>query len=117
MLSIDLQEVSLTKGHLLGLRLPVPLSLWQPLLTHTFTRDPPTLAGGSGSVSFPLGPGACRILFVPSETGVSVSPRPSEVTKSNPAGLQSQVSRGFPVPWPDPLAGEPDVGPRTFRAV
>ncbi|XP_055413696.1 5-azacytidine-induced protein 2 isoform X5 [Bubalus kerabau] len=32
------------QGHLLGLRLPVPLSLWQPLLTHTFTRDPPTLA-------------------------------------------------------------------------
>ena len=91
MLSIDLQEVSLTKGHLLGLRLPVPLSLWQPLLTHTFTRDPPTLAGVSGSVSFPLGPGACRILFVPSKTGVSVSPRPSEVTKSNPAGLQSQI--------------------------
>ena len=92
-LSGDLQGVSLAKGHLLGLLLPVPLSLWQALLTHTFTRDPPTLAGRSGSVSFPLGPGACKILFVPSKRGVSVSTWPLEVMKSNPAGLQSQI------PW------------------
>ena len=40
-----------TKGHLTGLLLSVPSSLWHPLMTHTSTGDPPTLAGRYGSVS------------------------------------------------------------------
>ena len=40
-----------TKEHLPVLLLPVSPSLRWPLLTHTSTGDPPTLAGGFGSVS------------------------------------------------------------------
>ena len=48
----------------------------EPLLTHPSTGDPPTLAGSFdfgflwGHCSSPLGLGACKILFVPSKTGV-----------------------------------------------
>ena len=40
-----------------------------------------------------------------------------EVLSSNPAGLQGQVSWGFPVLFLDPQAGKPDVGLRIFTAV
>ena len=36
---------------------------------------------------------------------------------SNPAGLQGQISWGFPVHFLDPQAGKPDVGLRIFTAV
>ena len=39
------------RGHLLGQLLLVPPSHGEPLVTHTFTGDLPTLAGRSGSVS------------------------------------------------------------------
>ena len=57
------------------------------------------------------------VLFVPSNSGISVSPSPVEVLKLNPTGLQSQILWGFPVPLPDPQAGKPDVRPRIFTTV
>ena len=47
----------------------------EPLLTHVSTRDPPTLAGSFGSVSCEVTApflclGTCKVLFVPSKTGV-----------------------------------------------
>ena len=59
----------------------------------------------------------CDGLFVPAKDGVSASPTPVEVLQSNATGLPSHIPQGFPVPWPDPQAGEPDVGPRTFTTV
>ena len=67
--------------------------------------------------SLPLSLGTCKVLFVPSKTGVSVSPSPVEVLLSNPTGLQSQVPWGFPVPLLGPQAVKPDVGFQTFTAV
>ena len=65
----------------------------------------------------PLGLGACKILFVPSKTSVSVfcqfSGRP--VIKSR-WPLQT-IPWGFPVLLSDPQAGKPDVGFRTFTTV
>ena len=57
----------------------------EPLLTHVSTVDPPilrrlfwfSLLWGHGSS--PLGLGVCKVLFVPSKTGVSVSPSPLQV--------------------------------------
>ena len=51
----------------------------ESLPTHASTGDPPTLAGSSGSVSCGvtapfLSLGACKVLFVPSKTGVCFSP-------------------------------------------
>ena len=79
----------------------------EPLMTHTSTGIPPTSASRFGSVSFgghcsfPLDLGAHKILFMSSKTGISVSPSPVEVLKSNPAGLQG------PVPWGSLFAGSP----------
>ena len=42
----------------------------KPLLTDIYRGDPPPTAGKSGHCPFPLGPGACKILFVPSKSGV-----------------------------------------------
>ena len=70
------------KGDLPRLLLPVPCPCGEPLLTHTSTGDPPTLAGRFGSVPcgvIPLGLGVHKILFVPSKTGVSVSLSPVEL--------------------------------------
>ena len=53
-----------------------PCACGEPLLTQGSTGDPPALAGGLdfgllwGHCSSPLGLGACKILFVPSKTGV-----------------------------------------------
>ena len=57
-----------------------------------------------GPCSSPLGPGAHRVLFVPSKGRASSSPSPVEVLSSNPVGLQRQFLWGFPVPLPDPRA-------------
>ena len=62
----------------------------------TSAGDPPTVAGRSGSVSvgsvlLPLDPDAHTALYVPSKSGVSVSPSPVEVLQSNPASLQSLI--------------------------
>ena len=60
--------------------LPVPTSLSEPLLTHASTEGSPTLAGSFRSVFYgvTMDLGAPQILFVPSKTGVSVSPSPVE---------------------------------------
>ena len=52
---------------------------------------------------------------MPSKCGVSASPWGSPVI--NPTGLQSQMPWGFLVLLPDPQAGKPDVGLRTFTTV
>ena len=45
-----------------------------------------------GHCSFLLGPGACKILFMTSNSAVSVSTSPMEVLQSNPTGFQSQIA-------------------------
>ena len=56
-------------------------------------------------------------MFVPSKTGVSVSPSSVEVLQSNPTGLQGRIPWGFSVPLSDPQAGKPDVEFRTFTTM
>ena len=85
-------------------------------------RSPPTLAGRSGSVSSQGTAPFCWVLVHTSfvcalEEWISVSLSLVEVLSSNPAGLQGQVSWGFPVPFLDPQAGKPDVGLRIFTTV
>ena len=59
--------------------------------------------------SFPLSPGAHKVLFVPSKTGVYFhQPCGSLIIKST--GFQCHIPWGFPVPLLDPQAGKPDVG-------
>ena len=87
------------------------------------TGDPPTLAGGFGSLScgvtapllwvlvyvrFCLCPPRLESLFPPS---------PVKVLLSNPTGLQGQIPWGFLIPLSDLQAGNPDVGFRTFTTV
>ena len=93
------------------------------LPTHTSTGDLPTLASRSGSVSclvtysFPLSLGAHKIFFVPSKSGVSISPSPVEILKSNATRLQSHIPWGFPVPLPDPQALKPGMRLSIFITV
>ena len=63
---------------------------------------------------FSLGLGACKILFVPSMSVVSVSLRPLEVLQSNPAGLPGQISWGFLIPLFDLQNGKPNEGCTTI---
>jgi len=105
-----------TKGHFLGLLLLVPPSLQRA------TADPRLRRSSSntrwlvwfsllwGHCSFPLSPGAHKILFVPSKCEVSISLSPMEVLQSNPVGLHSQNPWGFLVPLLDPQA-------RTLRTI
>ena len=60
-----------------------------------------------GHCSFLLGPGAHKVLSVPSK---GLFPSPVEVLQSNPTGLQSQIPWGFSVPLPDPQVGK-SAGP------
>ena len=68
-----------------------------------------------GHCSFLLGPGAHRVLFVPSESLFPQSCVSSVIT--SPTGLQSQIPWGFSVSLPDPQVGKSVVGPRTFLTV
>ena len=73
-----------------------PCPCGEPLLTETSTGDPPKLAGSFGSVSCGvtapfLSFGGCKVLFVLSKIGFSLSPSPVEVLESNPTGLQGQI--------------------------
>ena len=83
--------------------------------------DPPTPAGRSGSVSPGVtapSPGSrFAHYFVPSKSGVSVSPSPVEVLQSVPTKLQSLILYEFLLLLPDPQVGKPDVGLRTFTPV
>ena len=94
----------------------------EPQLPPTSAGDPPTLASGSGSVSYgitapSLSPDAHTTLCVPSKSGVSFSLSPVEVLQSNSAGLQSLILLEFLLPLPDPQVKKPDVGLRTFTPV
>ena len=85
--------------------------------THDLAGDSWTLTGRSDSVSwgpcsFLLGPGAHKVLFVPSKS--LCFPSPVEVLESNPTGLQSQIPWGFSVPLLYPQVGKSVVEPRTF---
>ena len=109
-----------SKGHLPRRCCQCPRPCGEPLLTHTSTGDPPTLAGRSGSVScgghcsFPRVLLCIRFCLCPPRVE-SVSPSPVEVLQSNPVGLQSLLPWGFPVPLPEPRAGKPDVGAQNFH--
>ena len=67
-----------------------------------------------GHCSFLLGPGAHKVLSVPSK---GLFPSPVEVLQSNPTGLQSQIPWGFWVPFLPPQVGKFVVSPRTFFSV
>ena len=101
----------LQKGLHQGRHCPRPCR--EPLPTHACTGHPPTPVGSFGSAScgatcsFLLDLGVHKILFVPSKTGVSVSPSPVEVLWSNTAGLQGQIPWGSPVPLLDPQLTHP----------
>ena len=94
----------------------------KPLLTHTSPRDPPTLAGRSGSI--PCGvtvPFLCvlvheRYCFCPPRVESLFLPV-LEVLQSNPCGLQNQIPWGFLVPLSDPQSGKTDVWLRTFTTM
>ena len=70
-----------------------------------------------GSLLLPLGCDAHTNLCVPSKSGVSVSPSPVDVLKSNPASLQSLILWEFLLPLLDPQVGKPYVVLRTFTPV
>ena len=78
------------KGHLPVLLLLVPLSLrggTADLCLHRRTSITNRWIWFSflwGHCFFTLGPGAYRILFMPSKSGVSASPSPVEALQSNP---------------------------------
>ena len=64
-----------------------------------------------------IGLGVHKTLYTASKSGVSVAPSPVELPGSNTTGFQSQVLWGFLLLLPDPQAGEPDMGLRTFTMV
>ena len=69
-----------------------------------------------GHCCFPLGPGVCKILFMPFKSGVF----PPVLWKSCdqiPLAFKARFPWGFLVPFSDPQAGKPDVGLRTFTTV
>ena len=65
--------------------------------------------------SFPLSLGACKILFVPSKTGVPISPSGSLVVKS--LWPSRSDSLGIPRHFVRSQAGKPGVGFRTLTRV
>ena len=90
----------------------------EPQLLPTSTGDSPIPAGRSGPRSceltaFSLGSWYAQDL-VCAKSGVSVSPSPVEFLQSNTTGAESQMLWGLLLPLPDPKAGDPDVGLRTF---
>ena len=92
----------------------------RPLSTYASVRDSWTLTGKSGSVSYGI---TVPFSWVLVHTRFCLCPPrvcfPSsvEVLQSNPTGLQSQIPRGFSVPFPDPQVGKSVMGPRTFVTV
>ena len=98
---------------------PCPCS--RSLPTHACTRDPQTLRGRSGSVSYGVTAPFPWVLvhtsFCLCPPWVFVSPSPVEVMWSNPTCLQSQTPWRFPVPLLDNQVGSSDAGPRTSSTV
>ena len=123
----DLQEAH-TSGCFLALLLQELVSLWwattDPCL-HRESSNARRLIWFSllwSHCSLPVGslllfPGAHKILCVPHETGVSISPSPVEVLWSNCAGLQIQIPWGFLVPLLDGQIRKPNMGLKTFTIV
>ena len=66
-----------TKGDIPRMLLPVPTSFCEPPLTHSSTGGSSTLTGSFDPVFYWYW--CTKILFVPSKTGVSVSPNSVEV--------------------------------------
>ena len=93
------------------LLLPVSLSPWWATAEPHLCRIPSNTSRWVwfsllwGHCSFPLGPDAHTTLYVPSISGVSVSPRPVKVLQSNPASLQSLILWKFLLPLLDPRLG------------
>ena len=91
----------------------------EPLLTYT-PRGRPSNASRWFWFSLPWGHcsslclSVCKILFVPSKIGVSVSLSPLEGLKPNSAGPHGQIPWRSSIPLSDPQAGKPEVGFRTF---
>ena len=82
--------------HIPGWLLPVSLSLQQATANPCFCRR--LLNTHKIDVAqYPMGSLVHKVLFMPSESGVSVSPCLVAVMQSNATGLQSQISWGFPV--------------------
>ena len=65
-----------------------------------------------GHYSFLLGPGAHKVLFVPSKSLL-----PQSCVSSIVKSLQSQTLWGFSIALPDPQVGKSVVGPRIFLIV
>ena len=77
---VNVSESVYAKGDFPGLLLSVPPSLWWASSNPCLHRRPSNTSSLLwGHCSSPLGLGAHKILFVPSKTGVSVSPSPVEV--------------------------------------
>ena len=70
----------------------------------------------SGLTQIPMEPLLCleprarESLCVPFKNGVSVSPSPEALLRTNPTGLQCQMLQGLFLPVPDPQAWGLDVG-------
>ena len=105
---------------------PCPHS--EPQLPPASTGELPIPAGKSGPVSYEIIRDLIREVFftwvlvhtrpcVHPPRMEFVSPSPMEFLRSNPADLQSQILWGLLLPLPDPHAGEPDMGLRTFTPV
>ena len=104
------------------LRLLLPVSLQQPLLTHTSAGDLPRLGSQSDSISCRVPASfpwvlVCTRFFVCPPRVESLSPGSVEVLQSNLTGLQSQIPWVFLVPLLDPQTEKPDTGLRTFTTV
>ena len=67
-----------------------------------------------GHCSFLLGPGAHKVLFVPSK---SLFPQSCVSSVIKFTGLQSQILWEFSVPLSDPQVGKSVMGTRTFLTV
>ena len=88
----------------------------------TSTGDPPIVAGRSvqslmRSLLLSLGPGTHLTSCAPSKSGVSISHSLLEFLRSNSTAFQSKILWGLLLQFPDPQAGYPDMGLRTFTPV
>ena len=70
-----------------------------------------------GDFALPWDPVQVKVLCVPFQNGVSISPSPVELLCTSPIGLQCQMLQGLFLPVPDPHMGEFDVGHKTLTPV
>ena len=99
-----------TKGDRPSLPLPVPHPRGEPLpASPRLHRRQFWFSLPWGHCSFPLGLGTCKILFVPSKMGVSVSPSPLTFQGRFPGDSQSLCQL--------PSLRKPDTRFKTFTTV